>query len=76
VGMRVESPMTLLREHAIALRALLAGERVTVHGRYVHLDGVALSGRPCFLMPGPYAPRAQVDAGLNFLRNLAASLPR
>jgi TDG/mug DNA glycosylase family protein len=40
------------------------------------LDGVALSGRPCVLMPGPYAPGAQVDAGLNFLRNLAASLPR
>jgi TDG/mug DNA glycosylase family protein len=40
------------------------------------LPGVALSGRPCFLMPGPYAPVADVDAGLNFLRNLAASLPR
>jgi TDG/mug DNA glycosylase family protein len=40
------------------------------------LSGVALSGRPCFLMPGPYAPRAQVDAALNFLRNLGASLPR
>jgi TDG/mug DNA glycosylase family protein len=40
------------------------------------LDGVALSGRPCFLMPGPYAPTKDVDAGLNFLRNLGASLPR
>jgi TDG/mug DNA glycosylase family protein len=40
------------------------------------LDGVALSGRPCFLMPGPYAPTAEVDAGLNLLRNLGASLPR
>jgi TDG/mug DNA glycosylase family protein len=40
------------------------------------LEGVALSGRPCFLMPGPYAPRAQVDAALNFVRNLGASLPR
>ena len=40
------------------------------------LHGVALAGRPCFLMPGPYAPRAEVDEGLNFLRNLAASLPR
>jgi hypothetical protein len=39
------------------------------------LVGVALGGRPCFLMPGPYAPTAQVDAGLNLLRNLAASLP-
>ncbi|HEY8437907.1 MAG TPA: uracil-DNA glycosylase family protein [Candidatus Limnocylindrales bacterium] len=40
------------------------------------LVGVALSGRPCFLMPGPYAPVAEVDAGLNLIRNLSASLPR
>jgi double-stranded uracil-DNA glycosylase len=41
-----------------------------------HLEGVALSGRPCFLMPGPYAPTAEVDSGLNLIRNLGASLPR
>ncbi|MFP5343500.1 MAG: hypothetical protein ACLGIJ_11335 [Candidatus Limnocylindria bacterium] len=40
-----------------------------------HLEGVALGGRPCFLMPGPYAPVAEVDEGLGFLRNLDASLP-
>ena len=40
-----------------------------------HLPGVALAGRPCFLMPGPYAPTEQVDEGLNLLRNLAAALP-
>lgn len=39
------------------------------------LADVALAGRPCFLMPGPYAPVAQVDAGLSILRNLAAALP-
>ena len=39
------------------------------------LSGVALAGRPCFLMPGPYAPVESVDEGVNFLRNLAASLP-
>ena len=39
------------------------------------LEGVALAGRPCFLMPGPYATTEQVDEGINFLRNLAASLP-
>lgn len=39
------------------------------------LAGVALGGRPCFLMPGPDAPTEQVDEGLNFLRNLAVSLP-
>jgi TDG/mug DNA glycosylase family protein len=40
-----------------------------------HLDGVALGGRPCFLMPAPYAPVEEVDEGLNFLRNLDQSLP-
>jgi TDG/mug DNA glycosylase family protein len=39
------------------------------------LAGVALAGRPCFLMPGPYAPVAEVDQGINFLRNLTAALP-
>lgn len=39
------------------------------------LPGVALAGRPCVLMPGPYAPVEQVDQGLNFLRNLAGALP-
>jgi len=40
------------------------------------LVGVALSGRPCFLMPGPYSPSGEVAAGLNLIRNLGASLPR
>jgi hypothetical protein len=39
------------------------------------LEGVALSGRPCFLMPAPFAAREQVDEGLNYLRNLSAALP-
>ncbi|WP_159921550.1 MULTISPECIES: LLM class flavin-dependent oxidoreductase [Nocardia] len=46
VGGRVESPVTLLSEHLAALRALLGGERVTVSGRYVHLDDVALDWPP------------------------------
>ncbi|MFJ4815900.1 LLM class flavin-dependent oxidoreductase [Streptomyces sp. NPDC088801] len=46
VGARVESPLTLLREHLVALRALLGGERVTVDGRYVKLDDVALDWLP------------------------------
>ena len=39
------------------------------------LVGVAMAGRPCFLMPGPYAPTEQVDEGLNLLRNLASLMP-
>lgn len=46
VGARVESPVRLLREHLVALRALLRGERLTVDGRYVTLDDVALDWPP------------------------------
>jgi len=46
VGARVASPVTLLREYATALRGLLAGEKVSVDGRYVRLDGVELDWPP------------------------------
>lgn len=46
VGARAASPLTLLREYATALRALLAGERLTVSGRYVNLDDVVLDWPP------------------------------
>lgn len=46
VGAQPASPLTLLREYATALRALLAGERVTVAGRYVRLTDVALDWPP------------------------------
>lgn len=40
------------------------------------IDGMALAARPCFLMPGPYAPREEVTAGLNLIRNLGAAITR
>ncbi|WP_338768737.1 LLM class flavin-dependent oxidoreductase [Nocardia vulneris] len=46
VGARVESPVTLLAEYLDALRALLAGKRVTTSGRYVQLEDVALDWPP------------------------------
>lgn len=46
VGVRVESPVTLLREYVMALRALLSGEMVTAAGRYVRLDEVRLDWPP------------------------------
>jgi alkanesulfonate monooxygenase SsuD/methylene tetrahydromethanopterin reductase-like flavin-dependent oxidoreductase (luciferase family) len=46
VGARVESPLTLMREYVTALRALLAGDEVTVDGRYVKLDKVKLDWPP------------------------------
>jgi alkanesulfonate monooxygenase SsuD/methylene tetrahydromethanopterin reductase-like flavin-dependent oxidoreductase (luciferase family) len=45
-GVRVESPMTLLREYVSALQALLRGETVTTTGRYVKLDRVRLAWPP------------------------------
>lgn len=39
------------------------------------LPSVALAGRPCVLMPGPYATREQVDEGVNLLGNLLSALP-
>lgn len=46
VGARAASPLTLLREYATALRALLHGESVTVDGKYVKLDNVRLDWPP------------------------------
>jgi alkanesulfonate monooxygenase SsuD/methylene tetrahydromethanopterin reductase-like flavin-dependent oxidoreductase (luciferase family) len=46
IGVKVDSPMTLLREYLTCLTALLRGERVTFDGRYVHLDGVQLDWPP------------------------------
>ncbi len=53
--------------------SISAGRELSEH--WGQLVGVAMAGRPCFLMPGPYAPTEEVDEGLNFLRNLAAALP-
>ncbi|MET9830646.1 LLM class flavin-dependent oxidoreductase [Streptomyces sp. NPDC006385] len=66
VGARVESPVTLLREHLDVLRALLRGERVTVEGRYVKLDDVALDWPPAEPVPvlaGVTGPRSLRLAG-------------
>lgn len=56
VGARVDSPMTLLREHTTAVRDLLRGRTVTVSGRYVRLDAVRLD------WPPPSPPRLLVGA--------------
>jgi alkanesulfonate monooxygenase SsuD/methylene tetrahydromethanopterin reductase-like flavin-dependent oxidoreductase (luciferase family) len=46
VGARAKSPLTLMREYLIALRALLAGESVTMDGEYVRLRDVQLGWPP------------------------------
>jgi len=60
VGARAASPLTLLGEHLDALRGLLGGEKLTVQGRYVTLDGVALDwppGQPVPVLTGATGPR-------------------
>ncbi|MFG1790091.1 LLM class flavin-dependent oxidoreductase [Nocardia sp. NPDC049149] len=61
VGARVDSPVTLLGEYLTALRALLAGERVSTEGRYVRLDEVALDWpplAPAKIYAGAQGPRS------------------
>lgn len=60
VGARAASPVTLLREYLVALRALLGGERVTTEGRYVRLHDVALDwppDGPVEVLAGAVGPR-------------------
>lgn len=66
VGARVESPMTLLREHAEALTALLTGDAVSTDGRYVRLDDIRLDWPPEVVPPlliGAVRPKTMALAG-------------
>ena len=45
-GIAMSSRARRVEELTIVLRGLLAGERVTFHGRYLVLDGVRISPRP------------------------------
>jgi alkanesulfonate monooxygenase SsuD/methylene tetrahydromethanopterin reductase-like flavin-dependent oxidoreductase (luciferase family) len=66
VGARAASPMRLLREWTVAVRALLHGEKVTVAGEYVRLDGVQLGWPPAVVPPllvGGRGPRTLALAG-------------
>lgn len=66
VGERADSPMTLLREYATALRELLHGRPVTTAGRYVQLADVALDWPPDpvpSLLVGAVGPRTLALAG-------------
>jgi alkanesulfonate monooxygenase SsuD/methylene tetrahydromethanopterin reductase-like flavin-dependent oxidoreductase (luciferase family) len=60
VGARETSPMTLLREHTSAIRALLHGETLDVEGRYVTIRDVTLDWPPPQVPPllvGARGPR-------------------
>lgn len=66
VGDKVSSPLTLLEETTSAVRRLLAGESVTVAGRYVQLDGVQLEfppRQPPPVLAGVTGPKSLVLSG-------------
>jgi 5,10-methylenetetrahydromethanopterin reductase len=46
MGARPASPVATLEEVLVTVRRLLDGERVTMHGRHVHLDDVQLAQPP------------------------------
>jgi 5,10-methylenetetrahydromethanopterin reductase len=66
MGARTRSPLTTLEEVITAVTRLLAGERVTFHGREVHLDDVALDQPPDDpppILAGCEGPRSIALAG-------------
>ncbi|OKH66883.1 hypothetical protein EB72_04510 [Mycobacterium sp. SWH-M1] len=65
-GVAVASPLTLLREYVTGLRALLAGQTLSVAGDYVRLDGVRLDRVPDVAVPvliGGTGPKTLALAG-------------
>jgi alkanesulfonate monooxygenase SsuD/methylene tetrahydromethanopterin reductase-like flavin-dependent oxidoreductase (luciferase family) len=65
-GAAVASPLTLMREYVTALSALLAGQSVTVDGRYVRLTDVRLDWPPQQRVPvliGATGPKTLALAG-------------
>ena len=56
-------------------RAAQVLARRPIPERWGMLAGVAIAGRPCLLMPGPYRPTAEVAEAIAFFRNLGAILP-
>ena len=66
MGARTPSPLTTLEEVLVAVRRLLAGEQVTMHGRHVHLDDVQLDqppSQPPPLLAGVRGPKSLAMAG-------------
>jgi G:T/U-mismatch repair DNA glycosylase len=71
--------VTIWRPAAIVFIYKRAAEAVAgrrLEARWGQLRGVAVAARPAFLMPAPYAPAADTDAGLEVLRSLVRALPR
>lgn len=66
IGAYPESPLAALEETLVAVRRLLAGERVSLDGRHVHLDEVELVFPPASpppLVAGVRRPKSLAIAG-------------
>ncbi|WP_414721376.1 LLM class flavin-dependent oxidoreductase [Streptomyces ossamyceticus] len=66
VGSWPESPLTLIKEYARALRLLIAGEPGPENGRYARCEGVVITEIPDIVPPvilGVRGPRSQAVAG-------------
>jgi alkanesulfonate monooxygenase SsuD/methylene tetrahydromethanopterin reductase-like flavin-dependent oxidoreductase (luciferase family) len=64
MGARPPSPVTTLEEVIVAVRRLIAGERVTSRGRYVHLDDVQLEQPPAEPPPVLAGVRGKVSLAM------------
>ncbi|GIG86328.1 LLM class flavin-dependent oxidoreductase [Plantactinospora endophytica] len=69
VGAAHPSPLAVLEETVAAVRALLAGERVTVAGRHARLDEVALEFPP--EQPPPIATGVRAEKSLRLSGRVA-----
>lgn len=72
MGARTPSPVTTLEEVIVAVRRLLAGELVTTHGRYVHLDDVKLDQPPAD--PPPILAGVRGPASLKMAGRVAGGI--
>jgi 5,10-methylenetetrahydromethanopterin reductase len=66
MGALTPSPLTTLEETIVAVRRLLSGENVTMHGRHVDLDDVQLDHPPSIVPPvlaGVRGPKSLQMAG-------------
>jgi len=64
-------PAAVVFVHRRAAEAC-AGRRIPES--WGQVEGMALAARPCFLMPGPYAARGDVELGLTVIRNLRSAI--
>lgn len=64
IGEKVASPLTAMEETTTAMKRLLAGERVTMDGRYVKLTDVQLDPPPAIAPPILHGVRAEKSLNL------------